>query len=89
MTQPQPLTPATLELFLGLAEDASNWSGMPLITVTPQQKGNLTHLKQRGLLNTMVEDDGCAFALFTKAGVAFAAEHGIDLAWISEIYDPA
>lgn len=69
------LTPASLELFLSLVDDAPNWSGTPLVSVTPQQRGNLTHLKMAGLLDTM-EDRGDAFALFTEAGVALAAEHG-------------
>ena len=72
------LTPASLELFLGLAEDAPNWSGSPLITVSPRERGNLTHLKKLGLLETFVEDDGCAFAVFTDAGIALAVEHGFD-----------
>lgn len=77
------LTPASLALFLDLVEDAPNWSGSPMVSVTPQQKGNLTHLKQAGLLDTFV-DEGISFALFTEAGVALAAEHGHDLSWIEE-----
>lgn len=71
------LTPASLELFLGLAEDAVNWSGSPLVTVTPAQRGNLTHLKRVGLLDTF-EDEGCVFAIFTESGRALAVEHGVD-----------
>jgi hypothetical protein len=69
------LTPASLELFLSLAEDAPNWSDSPLVTVTPAQRGNLTHLKQSGLITTF-EDEGCVFAIFTEAGCKLAAEHG-------------
>jgi hypothetical protein len=76
------LTPASLELFLGLAEDAVNWSGSPLVTVTPAQRGNLADLKKKGLLTTFVEDDGCAFAVFTDAGIALAVEHGIDAEYL-------
>lgn len=71
------LTPASLALFLSLAEDAPNWSGSPLVTVSPAEKGNLTNLKTLGLIETFV-DEGCSFAVFTDAGKAFAAEHGID-----------
>jgi hypothetical protein len=71
------LTPDSLDLFLGLAEDASNWSGTPLVTVSAGQRGNLTHLKKLGLIETFV-DEGCTFAIFTDAGKALAVEHGID-----------
>jgi len=78
------LTPDSLELFLGLAEDAPNWSGSPLVTVSPSQRGNLTHLKKLGLLETFV-DEGCTFAVFTDAGRALAAEHGFDPAYLTFI----
>ena len=71
------LTPDSLDLFLGLAEDAPNWSGSPLVTVTPAQRGNLTHLKKAGLIETF-EDEGCSFAIFTDAGIKLAVEHGFD-----------
>ena len=71
------LSPGSLELFLGLAEDASNWSGTPLVTVDAAGKGHLTDLKKRGLLDTFV-DEGCSFATFTEAGIALAEEHGVD-----------
>lgn len=71
------LTPDSLDLFLGLAEDAPNWSGSPLVTVTAAGKGNLTHLKKLGLIETF-EDEGCSFAIFTEAGIALAIEHGFD-----------
>lgn len=77
----ETLTADSLELFLGLAEDADNWSGNPLITLTAAQRGNLTDLKKRGLLSTF-DDGGCDFAIFKPAGIALAAEHGIDLTWI-------
>lgn len=70
------LTPDSLELFKTLVEDAPNWSGMPLITVSPAEKGNLTHLKRLGLITTFVEDDGCSFAIFTDEGIAYAATLG-------------
>lgn len=77
----ETLTPASLELFLGFAEDAANWSGYPLVTVTPEQKGNLTHLKKLGLLDTFVDED-CSFVVFSESGKALAAEHGFDLSWV-------
>jgi hypothetical protein len=76
------LTDSSRELFLGLAEDAGNWSGTPLVTVDAAGRGNLTHLKRLGLVTTFADEDGCVFAEFTEAGVALAAEHGIDLGWI-------
>lgn len=70
------LTHDSLELFLGLAEDAANWSGTPLVTVSPAQRGNLTHLKKLGLIETF-EDEGCTFAIFTDAGKELAGQHGV------------
>ena len=72
------LTPDSLDLFLGFAEDAPNWSGSPLVTVTPQQRGNLADLKKKGLLTTWEDEDGCVFVNFTEAGIAFAVEHGFE-----------
>jgi len=81
-TAAQPtLTAASLELFLALANDAGNWGGTPLVEVTPAERGNLTQIKRAGLLTTG-EDDGCVFAWFTPAGVAFAGQHDVDLSWI-------
>ena len=79
---PATITPASLELFLGLAEDAPNWSGTPMADVTAQERGNLTQLKRVGLLTTYV-DEGTPFAVFTDAGKQLASEHGIDLSWIT------
>jgi len=69
------LTPASLEMFHGFCEDAPNWSGSPLVTVSKAQEGNLTHLKKLGLVTTFV-DEGCSFVVFTDAGVALAVELG-------------
>ena len=71
------LTPASKELFESLVEDAGNWSGTPLVTVSPAERGNLTHLKKLGLLDTFV-DEGCSFAYFTEAGKALADELNLD-----------
>jgi hypothetical protein len=70
------ITPASLNLFLSLAEDAPNWSGTPLVEVSEAEKGNLTQLKRAGLIRTM-EDRGDIFATFTDAGKALAAEHNL------------
>ena len=70
------LTPESLALFLALAKDAGNWSGSPMVDVTPAQRGNLTQLKRAGLLTTFV-DEGIAFADFTPAGIALADSHGV------------
>jgi len=72
------LTAASLELFLALAHDAGNWSGTPLIDVTPAERGNLTQLKKQGLLQTF-RSDGHDFAEFLPAGKTLAAEHGINI----------
>ena len=71
------LTSASLELFKSLVEDAPNWSGSPLITVSHAERGNLTHLKKLGLLETF-DDRGDMFAVFTDAGKQFATELGYD-----------
>lgn len=75
------LTEASLALFKALADDAANWSGTPPAWVSKEERGNLTQLKRAGLLTTFV-DEGDPFAQFTDAGIAFAAEQGIDLSWI-------
>jgi len=69
------LTPDSLALFDALANDANNWSGTPLIWITPAQRGNLTNLKRSGLLTTF-NSDGDMFANFTDAGMALAASRG-------------
>ena len=68
----------SLNLFIELASDAENWSGQPLIDITKEQRGNLSDLKKKGLITTF-RDDGCDWADFTDAGIAFAAEHGINV----------
>jgi hypothetical protein len=75
------ITPASLELFKGLADDAANWSGTPPAWVSKEERGNLTQLKRAGLLTTF-DYEGDAWVDFTEAGKALAAEHGIDLSWI-------
>lgn len=70
------LTADSLALFDRLANDAPNWSGSPMVDVSPAERGNLTQLKRAKLLTTFV-DEGIAFADFTPAGVALATERGI------------
>jgi hypothetical protein len=72
------LTPATLELFKIIANDAGNWSGMPLLDLNAKQKGNLVQIKKAGLMKTQNED-GCTWGIFTAEGKAFAATLGINL----------
>jgi len=81
------ITAASLSLFLALANDAGNWSGNPLFgakgNVGDQKRdqGNLTQLKQAGLLTTDYDDEeGLVWVHFTKSGAQLAATHGIDLA---------
>lgn len=74
------ITERSLALFLEYAEDAPNWSGQPLIggnvPNTAEDRGNLTQLKQAGLITTFREE-GHLWLSFTPAGVALAAEHDI------------
>lgn len=73
----------SLKLFLDLARDAGNWSGMPLfggnVGRASSDKGNLTDLKIKGLVYTHDhEGDGRnIYVCFTDAGKRFAAEHGV------------
>lgn len=83
------LTPASHALFMEFAEDAGNWSGMPLtdgnVQMTNSQRGNLTHLKKLGLVATYVNDeDNSAWVMFTDLGVEYAGKNGVDLTWIDE-----
>jgi len=71
------VTKASWDLFMALLDDAGNWSGMPLVEVTPEERGNLTQLKRAGLLTTFT-DQGDSFATFTDKGKAVAAELGYD-----------
>lgn len=81
------LTERSKELFLEYARDAGNWNGMPLVGgnvgTTKADQGNLTHLKQAGLVKT--EDDGdrrdLKWLVFTDLGRAYAKANGVDLDW--------
>lgn len=76
------ITERSLDLFLAYARDAANWSGTPLVGGnvggTKEDRGNLTQLKRAKLLHTF-HDEGCDWIVFDEAGVALAAEHGIEL----------
>lgn len=76
------ITPQSLNVFLAYARDAGNWSGTPLVGGnvggTKEERGNLTQLKQAGLITTFV-DEGYTWITFTNAGVALAAQHNIKL----------
>jgi hypothetical protein len=74
------ITTESLRVFLAYANDADNWSGTPLVGGnvggSKEERGNLTQLKQAGLIKTF-NDDG-VWIQFTTEGKALAAEHGID-----------
>ena len=84
-TSPVQITEASLAVFLAYAKDAGNWSGSPLIGGNvgggKAERGNLTQLKQAGLIRTEVdsEERHLTWLYFTPAGKALAAQHGIDL----------
>lgn len=82
------LTPDSLETFLTYARDAPNWNGSPWVShgnidCTKQMRGNLSDLVKKGLVQ--IEDyEGRGrpkdmYVVFTAAGKALAAEHGISL----------
>ena len=90
------LTAKSIELFKEYANDAGNWSGTPLVggnvSGSKARNGNLTDLKQKGLITTWTEEreglNGRAktplvWLSFTEAGIAFAATLGIDLSYIT------
>lgn len=74
------ITEGSHELFMELAEDAPNWSGIvPTdcnVQMTKEQRGNLTQLKVARLVETF-QMDGSTWVQFTPSGVLYAAEHGI------------
>lgn len=80
------VTDRSKELFLEYARDADNWSGTPLVGGnvggSKADRGNLTQLKQAGLIKTDRDEDGNVWIYFTPEGRAYAAENGVDLSWI-------
>lgn len=75
------LSPASLSLFLELANDADNWNGTPLYQGNKSQNGNLMDLKKHGLIKTEQDEDNkrCVWVFFTNAGKQLATENGINL----------
>jgi hypothetical protein len=76
------ITEKSLSVFIAYAKDASNWSGTPLVGGnvggSKEERGNLTQLKQAGLLTTFTER-GEAWIEFTESGKALALTHGIEI----------
>lgn len=76
------LSKRSAELFRLYADDAANWSGMPLVGGnvggSKADRGNLTQLKQAGLIATSI-DEGNTWISFTAAGKAYALTFGIEL----------
>ena len=76
------LTPASLALFLELADDAANWGGNPPtdgnLTMSAEQRGNLTQLKKAGLVKTS-KAGKTTYVHFTEAGEALAEAHDISI----------
>jgi hypothetical protein len=75
----------SLEVFLAYAKDAGNWSGTPLVGGnvggSKEDRGNLTQLKRAGLITTQVDGDdrSLTWVIFTAAGKALAAQHGVEV----------
>lgn len=77
------LTEASKKLFSDLVNDAPNWSGHPYIggnvSITKQERGNLTQLKVEGLLETEHDPDaGMPYVIFTAKGKQYAQSLGLD-----------
>ena len=72
------LTINSLNLFLHFAKDACNWSGTPLVDLTPSERGNLTQLKKANLVRTFESDD-CTWLEFTDSGKAAALRYDIEV----------
>lgn len=76
------ITQTSLTAFLAYAKDAGNWNGAPLVGGNvggnAQERGNLTQLKQAGLVETF-KDDGQLWLKFTTAGAHLAASHGVQI----------
>jgi hypothetical protein len=82
------LTDASLALFLEYAEDAPNWGGSPWVSagnvwLTKEQRGNITDLKKKGLVE-IGDSEGLGksrdqYLIFTEAGIALARSHGFEI----------
>jgi hypothetical protein len=77
-----PITERSLSVFLAYAEDAPNWSGVPLVGGnvggSKEERGNLTQLKRAGLIETDTDGDH-TWIYFTDAGKALARQHGFEV----------
>ncbi|OHU57128.1 hypothetical protein BKG82_13150 [Mycobacteroides chelonae] len=81
------ITSGSLDLFLGYAADAGNWSGTPPLGGggggTKEARGNITQLKRAGLIETFIDEGGDGgdetWVRFTTDGRALAALHGIEI----------
>jgi len=76
------ITERSKQLFIDYANDAGNWGGSPLVGGnvggSKEDRGNLTQLKQAGLVETEV-DEGNTWLYFTDDGKTFAKQLGIIL----------
>ena len=78
------LTPASAELLRLYADDAGNWSGMPLVGGNvggvKEDRGNLTDLKIKGLIRTF--DDEGTWVIFNQPAVDWLnANHPCEDGW--------
>jgi hypothetical protein len=76
------ITERSKALFLAYAKDAGNWSGTPLVGgnvgASAEDRGNLTQLKQAGLLTTD-RMDGHLWVHFSDLGREYAREYGVEI----------
>lgn len=77
------LTAASHDTFMMYAEDAGNWSGNPWVSEgniqpTKEQRGNLSDLVKKGLIEICDYEPG-TYIEFTEAGKAYAAANGIQI----------
>jgi len=84
------ITQQSKTLFISYVESAPDWGGMPLVggnVIISEQvdKGNLTHLKKLGLVETQVfeDDPRCTWLIFTRAGKMYAETLGFDTSDLS------
>jgi hypothetical protein len=76
------ITEQSKQTFLKYAKDAGNWSGTPMLDGDKSENGNLTQLKQAGLITTQKDDENhrVTWVDFTDKGVELALTFGIDIA---------
>lgn len=90
------ITETSRRVFMAYAKDAGNWSGTPLIGGnvggTKEEQGNLTQLKQAGLITTHEEHEKgqgiYIWITFTDLGKAYARANGFDIDEGEEIAIP-